>query len=90
LRIASSPYKTGVYSEEEASMTELKKGEQRGAGGTAGVGPPSGGEEDEQGRVPSSAPREPSTAGTDRDLDRSGTSANQGHGHPREERGRND
>jgi hypothetical protein len=26
------------------------------------------------------------TRGTDRDLDRSGESANQGHGHPREER----
>jgi hypothetical protein len=31
--------------------------------------------------------REPGTAGTDRDLDRSGESKNQGHGHPREERG---
>ena len=30
--------------------------------------------------------REPGTAGTDRDLDRSGESRNQGHGHPREER----
>jgi hypothetical protein len=27
------------------------------------------------------------TRGTDRDLDRSGTSINQGHGHPRGERG---
>jgi hypothetical protein len=30
--------------------------------------------------------REPATAGSDRDLDRSGESRNQGHGHPREER----
>ena len=30
---------------------------------------------------------ERATRGTDRDLDRSGTSINQGHGHPREERG---
>ncbi len=29
---------------------------------------------------------EPRTAGTDRDLDRSERSINQGHGHPREER----
>lgn len=28
----------------------------------------------------------PGTAGTDRDLERSGESKNQGHGHPREER----
>jgi hypothetical protein len=27
------------------------------------------------------------TAGTDRDFDETGESANQGHGHPREERG---
>ena len=31
--------------------------------------------------------KRPGTAGTDRDLDRSGESKNQGHGHPREERG---
>jgi hypothetical protein len=31
--------------------------------------------------------RRPGTAGTDRDLDTSGESKNQGHGHPREERG---
>lgn len=30
---------------------------------------------------------EPATAGTNRDADRSGESKNQGHGHPREERG---
>jgi hypothetical protein len=30
--------------------------------------------------------KRPATAGTDRDLDRSGESQNQGHGHPREER----
>lgn len=30
---------------------------------------------------------EEGTRGTDRDLDRSGESKNQGHGHPREERG---
>lgn len=31
---------------------------------------------------------ERSTRGTDRDLDRTGRSMNQGHGHPREERDR--
>jgi hypothetical protein len=71
-------------------MTDLGKGEQRGAGRTAGVGPPSGGEAGEHNRGTEFGTGEPSTAGTDRDLDRSGTSANQGHGHPREERGRND
>jgi hypothetical protein len=30
--------------------------------------------------------RNSKTAGTDRDFDESGESANQGHGHPREER----
>ena len=30
---------------------------------------------------------ERATRGTDRDLDRSGEAKNQGHGHPREERG---
>lgn len=30
--------------------------------------------------------KRPATSGTDRDLDRSGESKNQGHGHPREER----
>lgn len=29
--------------------------------------------------------KRPATAGTDRDLDRSGESRNQGHGHPRDE-----
>lgn len=29
-----------------------------------------------------------STSGTDRDFDKSGESINQGHGHPREERGK--
>ena len=32
--------------------------------------------------------RSSSTSGTDRDFDESGESINQGHGHPREERGR--
>ena len=31
--------------------------------------------------------RRPGTAGTDRDADTTGESKNQGHGHPREERG---
>ena len=31
--------------------------------------------------------RERATRGTDRDLDRSGEPVNQGHGHPRDERG---
>jgi hypothetical protein len=33
-----------------------------------------------------SGPRDRATRGTDRDLDTSGESKNQGHGHPREER----
>ena len=71
-------------------MTDLKKGVQRGAGESQGVGSPGGGEAGEHNRGADFGTREPSTAGTNRDLDRSGTSANQGHGHPREERGRND
>lgn len=31
--------------------------------------------------------KRPATSGTDRDLDRSGESKNQGHGHPREQQG---
>ena len=33
-------------------------------------------------------PKHKRTAGKDRDADRSGESRNEGHGHPREERGR--
>ena len=35
----------------------------------------------------SESERNAKTAGTDRDFDESGESVNQGHGHPREERG---
>jgi hypothetical protein len=44
------------------------------------------GTQGERGRGDELGAREPRTAGTDRDLDRSGESRNQGHGHPREER----
>lgn len=67
-------------------MTDLKKGQQRDDGRSAGVGEPreKPGEHNEGAEFGTS---ERATRGTDRDTDRSGRSANQGHGHPREERG---
>ena len=64
-------------------MTDLKKGVQR----AGGVEHPRGSESEEN-RGADFGSREPGTAGTNRDADRSGASKNQGHGHPREERGR--
>lgn len=70
-------------------MSKLKETTQTGAGGqtSANTGMRPEGDEgrDNQGAGFGAADR--ATRGTDRDLDRSGTSKNQGHGHPREERG---
>lgn len=65
-------------------MSDLKKGEQQGTGRTGHVGHGDGGNEKNEGAEFGTAER--ATRGTDRDTDRSGESANQGHGHPREER----
>ena len=64
-------------------MTDLKKGEQR----DGGIGHPSG-DDRENDRGADFGTSERATRGTNRDADRSGESKNQGHGHPREERGR--
>jgi hypothetical protein len=66
-------------------MSDLKKGTQHGTGRTAWTGHPSDGER-ENDRGADFGTREPATAGTDRDADETGTSINQGHGHPRDER----
>ena len=65
-------------------MGELKKTTQKPGGATTGMTPQGDPGEHNQGAEFGTADR--ATRGTDRDLDRSGTSANQGHGHPREER----
>lgn len=66
-------------------MGDLKTTTQKPGGATTGMTPR--GDEGEPDRRDEFGAREPGTAGTDRDLDRSGASINQGHGHPREERG---
>jgi hypothetical protein len=66
-------------------MGDLKTTTQKPGGATTGMTPQ--GDQGEHNRGDEFGAREPGTAGTDRDLDRSGTSINQGHGHPREERG---
>jgi hypothetical protein len=69
-------------------MSDLKKGEQTGGGRSSGVGHPSGGDEGrEENQGADFGTSERATRGTDRDLDESGESKNQGHGHTREERG---
>lgn len=63
----------------------LKKGQQTGAGPTTGITHPT----DNQGENDTGAEfgtSERATRGTDRDADETGTSINQGHGHPRGER----
>jgi hypothetical protein len=65
-------------------MSDLKTTRQGPGNTTSGDTPP--GTEGENNRGDQFGAREPGTAGTDRDLDRSGESKNQGHGHPREER----
>lgn len=69
-------------------MTDLKRAEQQGSGSTAGNTPPSGDPQNESNEGAEFGTSERATRGTNRDLDRSGTSKNQGHGHPREERER--
>ena len=67
-------------------MSNLKKGVQQGSGRTAGVThPQSGGGENDSGADFGTSER--ATRGTNRDADESGTSINEGHGHPRTERG---
>lgn len=70
-------------------MADLKQTTQTAGGGStaAGSGTTPPGREGDHNRGAEFGAAEPGTAGTDRDLDRSGTSKNQGHGHPREERG---
>jgi hypothetical protein len=70
-------------------MTDLKRGEQHGDGRTGGIDHPKGGDAGENNEGAEFGASERATRGTDRDLDRSGESMNQGHGHPREERGAN-
>jgi hypothetical protein len=71
----------------EVTMSELKKGEQRGSGRTANIGQPSSEEASGSGEGEDLQGRTRSTQGTNRDFDETNQSRNQGHGHPREERG---
>lgn len=66
-------------------MSDLKTTHQGPGNVTSGDTPPDA--QGERSRGEELGARQPGTAGTDRDLDRSGESRNQGHGHPREERG---
>jgi len=72
-------------------MGELKTTHQTEGGGSTGAqtGMTPEGTEGDHNQGAEFGASEPATRGTDRDLDRSGTSINQGHGHPREERGAN-
>ncbi|HYJ80796.1 MAG TPA: hypothetical protein VEW03_14375 [Longimicrobiaceae bacterium] len=62
-------------------MAELKKTIQTPGGAPTGMTP-----EGDRGEEADALRAERPTSGTDRDLDRSGTAKNQGHGHPRGER----
>ena len=66
-------------------MGDLKTTTQKPGGATTGMTPQ--GDEGEHNHGTEFGASDAATRGTDRDLDRSGTSINQGHGHPREERG---
>jgi hypothetical protein len=66
-------------------MSDLKTSHQGPGNVTTGNTPPGTEGENNQGAEFGASDR--STRGTDRDLDTSGESKNQGHGHPREERG---
>lgn len=66
-------------------MSDLKTTHQGPGNVTSGDTPKGTHGEDEGGQQ--AGGRRPGTAGTDRDLDTTGESKNQGHGHPREERG---
>ena len=65
-------------------MSDLKTTHQKPGGITSGDTPR--GTEGEENQGAEFGTRDAATRGTDRDLDRSGESKNQGHGHPREER----
>ena len=66
-------------------MTDLKKGVQTGSGRGAGITHPTSGDS-ENDRGAEFGTSERATRGTNRDADETGTSVNQGHGHPRDER----
>lgn len=66
-------------------MADLKKTTQTAPGVKTGRTPE--GEQGEHNEGAEFGNERRATQGTDHDLDRSGTSKNQGHGHPREERG---
>jgi hypothetical protein len=66
-------------------MSDLKETRQTPAGGKTGRTPQ--GDEGADNRGAEFGTAERGTRGTNRDADPSGTSVNQGHGHPREERG---
>jgi len=66
-------------------MGDLKSTTQRPGGTHTGMTPE--GDPGDGNRGAGFGASERATRGTDRDLDRSGESKNQGHGHPREERG---
>ena len=66
-------------------MGDLKSTTQQPGGTTTGMTPAGDPGDDERGA--GLGTRERATRGTDRDLDRGGESVNQGHGHPRDERG---
>jgi hypothetical protein len=66
-------------------MADLKTEQQRDGGLRTGSTPK--GDPAHTGHGAKADSPEPATRGTDRDVDRSGESKNQGHGHPREERG---
>jgi hypothetical protein len=66
-------------------MADLKT-TQQGTGGYKTDSPPKG-DPGEHNQGAEFGTAEPATRGADRDADPSGTSINQGHGHPREERG---
>jgi hypothetical protein len=68
-------------------MSDLKRQEQRGGKATEGVGAVQGESPREENQGAEFGTAERATRGTNRDLDESGESMNQGHGHTREERG---
>jgi hypothetical protein len=68
-------------------MADLKRTTQTGGGARTGMTPE--GEQGEHNQGAEFGASERGTRGTNRDADPSGTSMNQGHGHPREERDSN-
>ncbi|MEW5928350.1 MAG: hypothetical protein AB1941_12850 [Gemmatimonadota bacterium] len=66
-------------------MSGLKRTTQTGGGARTGMTPEGDQGLDNEGAEFGTSDR--ATRGTNRDADESGTSINQGHGHPREERG---